>query len=64
MRKELPNQLAVLKLVLSEVNAEWRALARQIGSAAKLSRMGELRTQRLAVMTRIFNIEHQERLAG
>jgi hypothetical protein len=59
MRKELPDQLAVLKLVLSEVNAEWRALARQSGSAAKLSRMGELRTQRLALMTRIFNIEHQ-----
>jgi hypothetical protein len=64
MRKELPSQLSVLKLMLSEVNAEWRELARQSGSAAKLSRMGELRTQRLALMTRIFNIEQQERLAG
>jgi hypothetical protein len=64
MRKELPDQLAVLKLVLYEVNTEWRELARQRRSAAKLSRMGELRTQRLALMTRIFNIEHHERLAG
>lgn len=64
MRKELPDQLAVLKLMLSEVNTEWRERARQSGSTAKLSRMGELRTQRLALMTRIFNIEQQERLAG
>jgi hypothetical protein len=64
MRKELPDQAAVLKLILTEVNAEWRELARQSGSAAKLSRMGELRTQRLALMTRIFNMEQQERLAG
>jgi antitoxin component HigA of HigAB toxin-antitoxin module len=64
MRKELPDQVAVLKLMLSEVNAEWRELARQSGSAAKLSRLAELRTQRLALMTRIFNMEQQERLAG
>jgi antitoxin component HigA of HigAB toxin-antitoxin module len=64
MRKELPDQLAVLRLMLSDVNAEWRDLARQSGSAAKLSRMGELRTQRLALMTRIFNAEQSERLAG
>ena len=64
MRKELPDQLAVLRLMLSEVNAEWRELARQTGSDAKLSRMGELRTQRLALMTRIFNLEYQARLAG
>jgi hypothetical protein len=64
MRKQLPDQHAVLKLMLSEVNAEWCELARQSGSAAKLSRMADLRTQRLALMTRIFNIEHQERLAG
>ena len=64
MRKELPDQLAVLRLMLSDVNVEWRELARQSGSAAKLSRMGELRTQRLALMTRIFNVEQSERLAG
>ena len=64
MRKELPDQLAVLTLMLSEVNAEWRELARQSGSTAKLSRMGELRTQRLALMTRIFNVEQSERLAS
>jgi hypothetical protein len=64
MRKELPDQLAVLRLMLSDVNAEWRALARQNGSAAKLWLMGELRTQRLALMTRIFNIEQHKRLAG
>jgi hypothetical protein len=64
MRKQLPNQLAVLKLMLSGVNAEWRELARQSGSATKLSRMGELRMQRLALMTRVFNIEQSERLAG
>jgi hypothetical protein len=64
MRKELPDQLAVLRLMLSDVNAEWRDLASQSGSAAKLSRMGELRTQRLALMTRIFNVEQSERRAG
>ena len=64
MRKQLPDQLAVLRLMLSEVNAEWRELARQSGSTGKLSRMGELRTQRLALMTRIFNVEQSERLAS
>ena len=64
MRKQLPDQVAVLKLMLSEINAEWRELARQSGSAAKLSRMGELRTQRLALMTRMFKLEQHKRLAG
>ena len=64
MRKQLPDQLAVLRLMLSQVNAEWHELARQSGSTAKLSRMGELRTQRLALMTRIFNVEQSERLAS
>ena len=62
MRKELPDQLALL--TLREVNAEWRELARQSGSAAKLSRMGELRTQRLALMTDLFNIERQMHFAA
>jgi hypothetical protein len=64
MSTQLADQLAVLKLILSEVNAEWRELARQSGGAAKLSRMGELRTQRLALTTRILNIEQQKRRAG
>lgn len=64
MRKELPDQLTVLEVMLNDVNAEWRALARQSGSGAKLSRLGELRKQRLALVTRIFNIEQSERLAG
>ena len=64
MRKELPDQLAVLTMMLREVNAEWRELARQSGSTAKLSRMGELRTQRLALVTHLFKIEWQMNFAA
>jgi len=66
MKKGLPDQLelAALKLLLREVNGEWRELARKNGSAAKLSRLGELRAQRLALTTSIFNIERQEGLIG
>ena len=64
MQKELPHQLAVLKLMLSDVNSEWHALAGRSGSTAKLSRMAELRALRLALTTRIFSIEQRERLAG
>jgi hypothetical protein len=64
MRKELPEHVAVLRLMLSEVNTEWQALVRQSGSTAKLSRMAELRILRLALMTRIFSIEQRDGLAG
>ena len=64
MQKELPDQLAVLKLMLCSVNNEWLELVRRRGSAAKLSRMAELRAMRLALTTRIFSIEQRQRLAG
>ena len=64
MRSDLPNQLAVLRGTLREVNAEWRALVSESGNAAKLSRLADLRTQRLALMTRIFEIERSQRRTG
>jgi hypothetical protein len=60
MKKELPDHVGVLRLMLSEVNTEWLALAREEGSAAKLSRMAELRILRLALITRIFSIEQRD----
>ena len=54
----------LLREMLGKVNAEWRLLARQSGSQAKLSRMGELRSQRLALMTQIFELDQQARRAG
>jgi len=64
MRKELPEQLAILKLMLSQVNAEWRELARQTGRADKLLRLNELRSRRFELVTRIFSIEERQRLVG
>jgi hypothetical protein len=60
MKKELPDHIAVLRLMLSEVNTEWLALAREGGSAAKPLRMAELRILRLALITRIFSIEQRD----
>lgn len=57
-------QRELLREMLGKVNAEWRLLARQSGSHAKLSRMGELRSQRLALMTKIFELDQQSRRAG
>jgi hypothetical protein len=49
MRDEARRTL--LREMLVEVNVEWQALSRQSGTDAKLSRMSELRAQRLALMT-------------
>jgi hypothetical protein len=54
----------VLREMLGRVNAEWRILTRQSGSEAKLSRMSELRSQRLALMTEIFDLDQKSRRAG
>jgi hypothetical protein len=56
--------IAALKENLARVNAEWRDLARQSGSEAKLSRMIELRTERLTLMTDLFELESRQRKAG
>ena len=61
MRRDLPNQLTVFENMLREVNAEWRDLASQGRCEAKVLRMAELRMQRLALFTCVFNIERQER---
>jgi hypothetical protein len=55
---------ALLRELLGKVNAEWRALSRQSGTEAKLSRMSELRAQRLALMTEIFDLDLKIRRAG
>jgi hypothetical protein len=62
MRDEARRTL--LREMLVEVNAEWQALSRQSGTDAKLSRMSELRAQRLALMTEIFNLDLKMRRAG
>lgn len=62
--KDQRDKLALLRGMLAEVNTEWRVLARQSGSEAKLSRMSELRSRRLALMTEIFNSEQGCRKAG
>ena len=54
----------VLREMLRRVNAEWRTLTRQSGSEAKLSRMSELRSQRLALMTEIFDLDQKSRRVG
>lgn len=64
MRRDHHEQLAVLRGMLARVNAEWRDLARQSGSEAKLSRMCELRSQRLALMSEVFDLEQRVRKAG
>jgi hypothetical protein len=52
--------VAVLRKRLSKVNAEWQALTRQEHrSPAKLERMNELRTRRLALMTELFEIDRR-----
>lgn len=53
-----------MALLAPVVHAEWRDLSRQSGSEAKLSRMTELRTQRLDLMTEIFERDQSERKAG
>ena len=62
MREEDKGYL--LRMMLGEVNREWRDLSRQSGNEAKLSRMGDLRAQRLALMTEIFELDQKSRRAG
>ena len=62
MREEDKGNL--LRMMLGEVNREWRELSRQTGNEAKLSRMSELRAQRLALMTEIFELDQKSRRAG
>ena len=54
----------LLRTMLANVNTEWRLLARQSGNEAKLSRMSELRSQRLALVSALFEIERENRRAG
>ena len=54
----------VLREMLGRVDAEWRTLTRQTGSEAKLSRMSQLRSQRLALITEIFDLDQKSRRAG
>lgn len=49
---------------LTKVNAEWRELSRVSGTEAKLSRMVELRSARLALTSELFELDRQERRAG
>lgn len=51
-------------MMLSEVNRKWRELSRQTGNEANLSRLGELRGQRLALITEIFELDQKSRRAG
>ena len=55
---------AISRASLGEVNREWRKLTRQSGNEAKLSRMGELRAQRLAFITEIFELGQKSPRAG
>jgi hypothetical protein len=54
----------ILRTMLANVNTEWRLLARESGNDAKLSRMSELRSQRLALVSALFEIERGQRKAG
>jgi hypothetical protein len=54
----------MLRTMLANVNVEWRLLARHSGNDAKLSRMSELRSQRLALVSALFEIERGRRKAG
>jgi len=54
----------LLRTMLANVNTEWRLLARQSGDEAKLSRMSELRSRRLALVSALFELEQQDRKAG
>jgi hypothetical protein len=54
----------VLREMLAKVNREWRELARASGREAKLSRMIELRSQRLAVTAEMFELDLEERRAS
>lgn len=62
MREE--DQGNLLRVMLGEVNREWRELSRQTGNEAKLSRMAELRAHRLALMTEIFELDQKSRRAS
>jgi hypothetical protein len=53
-----------LRTMLANLNAEWRLLTRQSGNEAKFSRMSELRLQRLALVSALFEIERRQRKAG
>ncbi len=59
-----PQDLGELRSRLNEVNAEYRALARDSRDMSRLARMAELRKARLDLMTRILNAEGSGRLAG
>ena len=54
----------VLGKKLAKVNKEWRELSRASGREAKLSRMMELRSQRLAVTAEMFELDREERRAS
>ncbi len=54
----------LLRTMLANVNTEWRLLPRQSGNDAKLSRMSELRSQRLALVSALFQIEREQRKAS
>ena len=60
-----PQDLGELRSLLNEVNAEYRALARDSRDMSRLARMAELRKARLDLMTRILKAEGGSgRLAG
>jgi hypothetical protein len=48
-----PQGLSELRVRLNEVNAEYRALARDSRDVGRLTRMAELRKVRLDLLTRI-----------
>jgi hypothetical protein len=50
---------SLLRDMLARVNAEWRDLSRTSGTEAKLSRMRELRSSRLAITSEIFALERR-----
>jgi hypothetical protein len=58
-----PQDLSELRVRLNEVNAEYRALARDSRDVGRLTRMAELRKVRLDLMTRILEAEGNGRAA-
>ena len=56
----MKDEKVVLRQRLAAVNSEWRTLAREKPKcASQLGRMDELRTQRLALMTDLFEFERR-----
>ena len=50
-----------LRRLLGAVNAEWRALSREMSKhSSRLMRMEELRSERLVLMTALFEFERRD----